>query len=698
VLQRTPVVAGVVGLATLVAGIAAVATATQPWIVALVGLVPLVGTGAAARVRLHRSQRLAGVRSWQKTCAAWLVTLATVLHVAWVTAWSWSPSWGWWLVPGLAVLAWAECGVTLLTRRTLLRPRTTAELAASQQRDQQRQQGELSPHVAKFRRALDEGDWGYVQILGDVDRRGPHTSVFHVMVPARATARMLQEEASGDGKRTLMPFNETSGPALAGALSQVTRHKLREKWVTVESTGYAGYYDVTVMTRDVMADVHPYVDDLTPITLDTPCNLGVQPNGAPALLPLRGHGLIVASSQVGKTNLLYVITSHLARAGVVIWVAGRRKQYETWAQYLLKYLDTRHKSVIDWLVNGQYGSLELLLATYLLAQDRQATPFDERDDWPPLFVILDEASDVLIDTSVVIEYQGQMLTASDLLAMCMRGIKGSLMYVVLLLHKFVNGQLGHQGTLIRSGFDWCIVLRSGDRDDAMRVLGTRLPELEHPGELYFRVGNGAVTRAKAWYVQEIGKPTAPQTGGVTVPEVGWARRSMARALDQRGAAAAGQHYADRHQYVTSEFMAYLQVGDDERADQASPAIRTRTTTAAAPQTGDGKPRSIEDKAYRDYLAKLEAAAGLRPPAEQQDAAPAAPTARKKYVRRDAVLQLFDELGPMDSGQLIDELRRRGDEVTNPIAVYNLLNKLANTEKLIEQLPDKRYTRAQSAAA
>lgn len=694
-LQRTPVVAGVVGLATLVAGIAAVATATQPLIIALVGLVPLVGTGVAARFRLHGSERLAGVRSWRKTCAAWLVTLATALHVAWVMTWAWSPALGWWLVPGLAVLAWAECGITLLTCRTLLRPRTSAELAASQQRDQQRQQRELSPHVAKFRRALDEGDWGYVQILGDVDRRGPYVNVFHVMVPARATARLLQEEASGDGKRTLMPFNEASGPALAGALSQVTRHKLREKWVQVVSTGYAGYYDVTVMTRDVMADVHPFVDDLTPITLDTPCNLGVQPNGMPALLPLRGHGVIVASSQVGKTNLLYVITSHLARAGVVIWVAGRRKQFDTWAQYLLKYLDTRHKSVIDWLVNGQYGTLELLLATYLLAQDRQATPHDERD-WPELFVILDEASDVLIDTSIVIEYQGQMLNASDLLAMCMRGIKGSLMYVVLVLHKLINGQLGHQGSLIRSGFDWCIVLRSGDRDDVMRVLGAgRLPELEHPGELYFRVGNGAVTRAKAWYVQEIGKPTAPQTGGVTVPEVGFARRSMARALDPRGAAAAGTHYANRHQYVTAEFMAYLQVGDDERIDRA-PSGRTRTAASAAHQAGDGKAQSIEDKSYREYLAKLEAAAGLRP--AEQDTALAAPTARKKYVRRDAVLALFDELGPMDSGQLIEELRRRGDEVKNPISVYNLLNTMTNTDKLIEQLQDKRYARVQSAAA
>lgn len=690
-LQRTPVTAGVVGLATLVAGIAAVATATQPLIIALAGLVPLVGTGAVARLRLHRSERLAGVLSWRRTCAAWLVTLATALHVAWVVVWSWSPSWGWWLVPGLVVLVWAECGITLLTRRTLLRPRTKAE----QQREQQRQQGgELSPHVAKFRRALDAGDWGYVQILGDVDRRGPYVNVFHVMVPARATARMLQEEASGDGKRSMMPFTEASGPALAAALSQVTRHKLREKWVTVESTGYAGYYDVTVMTRDVMADVHPFVDDLTPITLDTPCNLGVQPNGSPALLPLRGHGVIVASSQVGKTNLLYVITSHLARAGVVIWVAGRRKQFDTWAQYLLKYLDTRHKSIIDWLVNGQYGTLELLLGTYLLAQDRQATPFDERQDWPDLFVVLDEASDVLIDTSIVIEYQGQMLNASDLLAMNMRGIKGSRMYICLVLHKLINGQLGHQGSLIRSGFDWCIVLRSGDRDDAMRVLGVgRLPELEHPGELYYRVGNGPVTRAKAWYVQEIGKPTAPQTGGVTVPEVGWARRDMARGLDPRGAAAAGAHYANRHQYVTAEFMSYLQVGDDERGGQA-PVGRARTT--ATTQAGDGTAQSIEDRSYRDYLAKLEAAAGLRP--AEQDTAPAAPTARKKYVRRDAVLQLLGELGPMDSGQLIDELRRRGDEVTNPIAVYNLLNKLANTDNLIEQLPDKRYTRVQSAAA
>lgn len=692
-LQRTPVVAGVVGLATLVAGIAAVATATQPLIIALVGLVPLVGTGAVARFRLHRSERLAGVWSWRKTCAAWLVTLATVLHVAWVAAWSWSPALGWWLVPGLAVLAWAECGITLLVRGHLLRQRTNAE----QQREQQRQQRELSPHVAKFRRALDEGDWGYVQILGDVDRRGPYVNVFHVMVPARATARMLQEESSGDGKRSMVPFTEASGPALAASLSQVTRHKLREKWVTVESTGYAGYYDVTVMTRDVMADVHPFVDDLTPITLDTPCNLGVQPNASPALLPLRGHGVIVASSQVGKTNLLYVITSHLARAGVVIWVAGRRKQYDTWAQYLLKYLDTRHKSVIDWLVNGQYGTLELLLATYLLAQDRQATPFDEREDWPELFVVLDEASDVLIDTSIVIEYQGQMLNASDLLAMNMRGIKGAKMYICLVLHKLINGQLGHQGSLIRSGFDWCIVLRSGDRDDAMRVLGVgRLPELEHPGELYYRVGNGPVTRAKAWYVQEIGKSTAPQTGGVTVPEVGWARRDMARGLDPRGAAAAGEHYANRHQYVTAEFMAYLQVGDDERVDQASGG-RTRTRTSAAPQTGDGRAQSIEDKAYREYLAKLEAAAGLRP-AEQDSTTPAAATARKKYVRRDAVLALFDELGPMDSGRLIEELRRRGDEVKNPIAVYNLLNTLTNTDKLIEQLPDKRYGRVQSAAA
>ena len=710
-LQRTAVVAVLVGLVTLLAGLVSVHTSAEVWVVLLAGL-PVVGaTAVLTRRVLHRRPRLAAVPTARRTATGWLVTVAAAVHVAWVLAWTWTPSWGVWLLPGLPVLTWAECGAALLVRNMLLRVPTAAEQQERQRRAEKHAVAELSPETRKFREALDEGDWGYVQILGDVDQRGPHTLVFHTRVPARATARILQEESSGEAKRTLLPFNEGSGPALAAALSQVWRHKLREKWVQVNSTGYAGYFDVVVNLRDVMADVHPFVDDPTPLPPGTPCDLGVRPDGSKAELPLEGHGVIVATSQVGKTNLLYVITSHLLRTGNVVWVGGRRKQYETWAQFLLKYLDSRHKMVIDWLVNGQYGTLELLLATYLVAQDKQATPFDERDDWSDLTVVLDEISDVLLDTSVVIFYQGQWLNASDLLAMIMRGVKGSRIKIIVVLHKFINSQFGSQGSVIRSWFDWVVVLRSGDRDDAMRALGvSRLPDLEHPGELYFRVGNGPVVRAKAWYVQEIGKATAPKTDGVTVPEVGWSRRDLRRTLDPRGAVAAGQRYAERHQYVTAEFLAYLQRGDDDQRTAAPVNPRVQGGEPVVDSSGSavaaGGTEATEQAAYERYLAKLKQAVGMDPSSPQAPVADPgggatsapAPTARRKVNRRELVLQIFDDLGAIESGQLIEEMRERGDPVKNAISVYNLLAQLRDQDEVVEQLPDKRWARVQSTAA
>jgi hypothetical protein len=679
-------VAGVVGVATLVAGLAAWAAAASWWAVVLAGLVPVAAAAVVARRRLYGSVRLAAVPSARRTFAAWLVTLAAAVHVAWVAAWAWSPAWVLLLLPVLPVLAWAECGVTLLVRQHVLRARTRTRADVAAQR--QRQQLEAPAAVRKFRAALDEGEWGYVQVDNRYEQRGPACNVFHCTVPARATARLLQEATSE--KRTLIPFDESSGPVLARALSQVLEIPLREKWVTVQSTGYAGYYDVTVLTRDVMADIRPFVDDLSPVDLSTPCPLGVQSDGSVGALLLQGHGVIVAASGVGKSNLLIQITSFLVRTGAVVWAAGRRKQYETWAQYLLKYLDTRHKMVIDWLVNGQYDTVELLLATWLLAQDRLATPFDERDDWAPLYVILDEATDVLTDTSVVIEYQGEWYDASRLMGMISRGVKAAHMYLIIVLHRYVNGQFGHEGGNIKVAFDWTIVLRSNDPGDAPRALGTgSLPPLEHPGELYARRAGGPVLRIKASYVQEVGKPQAPQTGGVTIPEVGWARRGMANTLHGRSAAAAGSHYADRHQYVTQDLMAYLQRGDDD----VRPTVTGRGPASQARR--GGRAADIEDRAYRETLAKLEAAAGLRPAAEVTDVAPAA---RRKVARRDLVVQLLREHGAMDSGRLIELLRQNGDAVTNPNAVYNLLAGMRDREGVLVQHDDKTFDLADRVAA
>lgn len=671
-MQVKTVVIILAGVVTLLLGVSALALALGPMAtaVALAALL-LVAQWIARQVVLgiaHRGTIL------------WGLAAAGVVHAGWVVGWAARPDLGGWFAGGLLLLGWAEYLLASGTRYLLTRRATPVQGQPQPQLQVRETPARPAPRGAAdtFEQALTLSDYGYLIVIGS-RAAGRHCVVFHMRVPAKVTA-LLALEAKGDSRRrTLAPFGRDSAEAIAVALTEITGVRLRRNWVEVEQTEYAGEYTVAVMTKDVMAEVRPYVDDATPASINDPAPIGVHVDGTRATLDLRGHGQVIAQSGAGKTSFINLVVAYLTRCvDAVPWLCGRRKQYESWGAWLESYMGTDHDLPIDWIANGQEDTVNMLLAAWLIVQWRQAVPFDEREAWPAVVILLDEATDVLADTTVSVTYGGERFTASKLLEMLGRGAMSAGVYIVPITHRGTNAMFGDQGGNTKSSFAWSAALRSNDEADLGRVIGDhKLQPLEHQGELYLKQRSQAPRRTKGDYMQEIGKPNAPQTGGITVPEVGWSRRHMVTHLDAGSQRAAGSIYAARHRRMTPAMRDYLRHGAPQQP-AVDPGAKSLTTVSAEGQSAQLDQRAATSsraagyEAARQQIAAIEAAAAA--------AAVSTPVATvtvldKPASRKDRIAAIVRAAGRISRAEIVERLRAEGDELGNGRVVDNALREL-----------------------
>lgn len=693
-MQLRTVVVILAGVITVAAGAAVLHFALGPLLAAVAAAAVLGAAAALLRMSTDTTRPRDPIVRWLMLAGLWRAALIVGLAAMPQTAWAFAL--------GALALAWAEVLVVDYQanrprRRAVPPPVPEIEPAAP---------GVGAVALAAMRvtqKAVDAAGWPHL-VVADPHPLSDDQVRYTVKVPSRIRAQQIleakaaeQAAASGEPapKAKALAFGPEAAEPIAIALTEITGRPMARGWVSVTEAPFAGEYYLTVMTRDVKADVLPYHDDLTvPKSAKIPAPLGRWDTGGEFALPL-GHGEIIAKTATGKTNLLYGLVNYYTACGwtdprymapsdrVVVWIGGRRKQYESWGAWLHKYLGTGRRIPLGWLANGQHHTVDMLLAAMLVVQARQAAPIEERVDRPELVLLIDEYTDVSSDNTVTVHWQGIDWTATMLDEALSRGAASAGVRLLRVMHRGVNSAAGTSGAGIKAAFDWSVALRSNDKMDLGRITGTyNMPPLQYPGELYATIGGTAPRRAKANYTQEIGKANAHRTDGTPVHEIGWARRDMISELEPRAEAAARQvpSYAARHLVMDEAFRAYLTA--DPTA--AAPTTSTAPTAAAGSQF---------DRAFATAQARLaqlrQAAAStstgtdeVAPPAAATAPVLAAVTAAPEPTRGDLVEQILREHGStgLTSAELIEELRDRGDEVKNPNAVYNLLGKWKDTKR------------------
>jgi hypothetical protein len=200
---------------------------------------------------------------------------------------------------------------------------------------------------------------------------------------------------------------------------------------------------------------------------------------------------------------------------------------------------------------------------------------DQRRNWPTIIVVLDEASFALKNNTRTVVYQGQKLTASDMVAMLLKGAASGDVHVILASQRSTNDNFGDAGGDVTTNIGWSAAFMSKDEAEVGRLMGDySLPMPRHRGQFWLDDGMGELPQqSKAPYIQSV-DPTKPQlSDGLTIADVSLSRASLpriGRALDAGSARAAGSDYGRRHTRMTQAMQNYLRgVDEDEVAAEAS---------------------------------------------------------------------------------------------------------------------------------
>ncbi|MDF3050214.1 MAG: hypothetical protein K0R87_1852 [Pseudonocardia sp.] len=709
-LQLKTVVIITAGVITVALGAAALYASLGPLLAAVAAGGLLLVARALVRREVLTGRAFGGRdAAGQDALVRWL-TAAGVWRAAWIVALAALPeSWWVWTV-GLLAVSWLEYLVAdMVGRRTARLGRTQkqaqAQVATTLGHD------ERAAAIRVLTRALERADFPYLQVR-EYRFLSAHQLRVTVVVPSRVAAQIMHDERSAaaaiaagqaPSKQRLATFGEKSAEAVGIALSEVLRRRIDRGWVTItEGEGY-GEWEITVMTRDVMADVIPYYDDPTPRSARSPIDLGLWANGEPMLLP-RGHGQVIAKTGAGKTNLLYRLVLHYSSCALqvplltlddaaVVWVGGRTKMYETWGSALLRYQGVDVDMPIDWIAAGQARTVDMLLAMLLVVEHRQAVPIEERGPMPWLVVIIDEYTDVAEDTSVKVCWRGKYWSAVDLDAKGSRVLTSAKVIMIRVVHRGVNSAMGSAGGQVKSAMDWTVVMRSNDLSEIGRSTGDyKAKPLKHPGQLYAAIDGAPPREGKMRYVQEIGKATAPQTDGTPVDEAFWARRDLVTTLEPGTAAAAGSVYAARHRRNTPAFREYLR-----HAETGSTPAEVPTGSTAA--IGAPGAQSTYDRTRAEARATIDALLGKTssPVIAAAPVSVAAPE-QPRPTRADRVLEILAD-GPMPSADVRAALEARfGDEYSwEGSSIYNVLGQLAKAGRVAQQ-SDKRWRLVEATVA
>lgn len=538
------------------------------------------------------------------------------------------------------------------------------------------------------------GDYAYL-VVEKPYKASDHCLVVPVRVPSRVAAQLAQQEADErngvkGSSKSVAAFGPASATAVAIALGEKTRTPMPSDWVTIEPTEYAGIFKIIVMSRDVMADVIVWENDTTPTTIHEPALVSYFKDGTENRMSLIGNGLIVAMSQAGKTNILMLlILFYLRCTDTIVWVGGVRKQFETFWPLIAKYLATRFRMPIDFIVTGQNDTAKMVLAALQLIDYRNG--LKDKTGLKRVKLIIDEYTDVAENKKVLFFYKERWMDVATGVRMINRVGKSVFVEADLATHRDTNSMLGTEGGDLKSGMDFTIGLRTNELASLHRLFNNySLERLVHQGELYAARTGERPRRSKAPYVQEVGKPNAPKTRGTTVTEAGWSRRHLVaeRQLTATEQQACGDFYLNRHTHVTPELEEYLRFGPFEAAEEA-PAEQPQQALDAGPIgipiTGPD-PAEAGRRYAEDLIARQEAewAAAAAAQAAQPTATPSTPStpvvvssldnARHRKGRPAAILRLLAEK-PMTVDQLMERMQAEGDSIKDKQMIYNALAKL-----------------------
>ena len=116
--------------------------------------------------------------------------------------------------------------------------------------------------------------------------------------------------------------------------------------------------------RDVLADEIPYPDDLSPLTINEPFDIGWSEDGKLCLIHFREiRLLIIGETGAGKTNLLNVIIAQLSRCVDVIIFGIDLKGGRLLAPWLKPWINKQtNRPVIDWPATDRAEAQRLLQA------------------------------------------------------------------------------------------------------------------------------------------------------------------------------------------------------------------------------------------------------------------------------------------------------------------------------------------------
>ena len=607
---------------------------------------------AVSRAILLNTATLATMPMAGRRALATLVAFLAGLHTMWVMVFRVSPPETWvWLLVGLFVGVVVEyAGVTFAEH--LVRNRPVPVHGGSNDED----------HTDKvMAAALLRAGFGHLKVLGHTVLGGdddPYGLEFLLSLPA--------------GKES--PGN-TAGEKIANGLREILKTPMRTGWVTLRKTPEAGTYNLTVLLRDVMADVINFQDDPTPTSITRPALVGYEVNRKPHYLSLTQHGQDIGKSRWGKSSLIHVKLAHITRCtDAVAWVCGTQKLYDLVAGWIEPYDGTDYPIPIDWICSGPADTLEMLCAGMRVARWRQRQPMSQRNGYQDIIIVLDEASFALENNSVRAAFEGQLVTMSHMAAMLSKGAGSGKVWLLRATQRSTQDHAGDHGGDVGTNVGYSCAFNSADWAEVGRLTGCYdLPMPSHRGEYWLNDTGGTddgPVLLKAPYIQEV-DPSKPKLhSGATVSQVAWERRHLHSTLDPGSTMAAGDAYRLRPTKMDDELREYL---TGEPAPPPEPG-------ASAP---GGGPLTPYEQGYAAVMASL---ADI--PAQQ--AAPAAANAPGvativgRKTRADRIRDIIEAAdSPLSPREILAELPNHGDRTDSYQAVINELIKLVTAGHVIK---------------
>ncbi len=687
------------------------------WLAALLTALVAIGICFGVRLLVRVSPMFARLGAPAKARVTGWIVAAVGVYAGWALLAVMAP--GMWLVwaPALPVIG-GLTRVLASTHEYLLRyappparPVTPALTSTSAQpgvvaAHDLRGPRDGEPHLAwLLRLALQRAGLQWLRISNPKEL-GPDGDPFGVAVEAWAP---IELQRVVNGKVVVVPapqLGEQDARRIAMALRDISRRDLAPDWVQItEMRNRVGVYSIQVNTEDVMARIRPYRESVAELLDSTgrprwrrtaqPSYLLWGTDGMPIGVDLARHAQILGATQNGKSAYINREWADLTRCeDAVIWVCSTEKVYDLVGQWLEPYAGQQVTPPLDWVRSDAQGVLDMLIAAMMVARWRQSQPFAVREGFVNIFLYIEEASFALTGPATTY-YQGKKVNAGDLYAMCNKAVTSAGIYLIAVTQRGVNHEFGDRGGDASANVTRAIVLQTGDPQEIGRVTNDyKLPQLQHRGECYAKLGQGNAQRAKVEYIQTTDPSKPVLHDGPRVDEVAWNRRYFPRALDAGSAQAAGAAYAARPEYVTEDYLAELR-GIPAMATQQAPAQAQGQNPAQTPVPHS--PEHDEEQAMRSAVTSIFSKFGgpLPVPAADTDTdlqvPPASPTPLAGYrTRADrveaAVRQIWRTHNtPAGRRDILAALHEGGDTAADPQLISNALGQLCGQGRLVRPL-------------